>query len=572
MSGKGVAGDELLDHIYDIALEPDRFEQLVDRWAGRLGRGRASWNLEAFADPALGGHLARAERVLSEIVEAATDSRDRARDWVEGLRSAAVVVDRGGTVVAANDAARSGLGLRAGSHLREMPVAVSDRDELAALAGRLAVASSVGHRLLRLQMAKDKAPVLVRLVEAPAGSVGYVGIVTSLLGWPTHLTAELKAAFALTDTELDVLRQLVAGSSVKEICAKTGRSEPTLRTHIAALLAKTDTRSQLELVRMTLALLDAAEPAPAIDPLQAPPGIAPAANHYETHFLPDGRRADYLLVGARVGRPALFLPTDIGFTRFPPAAEAWLARRAITLVVPVRAGYGHSSPPPARRRVFDVAVEDMLSLLDALAIARLPVLAMCDDFRLAVELASQAPQRVTAIVAMGPTPPASAPEHFQRMGKWTRLIAANARHAPGALPFLAMAGFHFARRIGPKRFMQTLLADSPSDLAQLDDDAVMTAILQGSEIAIGPRFSAHAAYAAGVVVGHGSDWTELLERCPVPMVLFAGAEDPLSPIETTREYAARLPNIVLNEYPHLGALLYPIWPEIFAELERRLID
>lgn len=572
MSGKGVARDDLLDHIYDIALEPDRFEQLVDRWAGRLGRGRASWNLEAFADPALGGHLARAERVLSEIVEATTDGRDRARDWVAGLRSAAVIVDRGGTVIAANEGARSGLGLRVGGHLKDMPVAAADRDELAALTGRLAVASSKGHRLLRLQMTEGTAPVLVRLVEAPGGSVGYVGIVTSMLGWPRHLSAELKAAFELTDTELDVLRQLVSGSSVKEICARTGRSEPTLRTHIASLLDKTDTRSQMELVRMTLALLDAAEPAPPIDPLAAPPGVSPGENHYETHFLADGRRADYLLVGARGGRPALFLPNDIGFTRFPRAAEAWLARRAITLVVPVRAGYGHSSPPPARRRVLDVAVDDMQALLDALDIARLPVVSMQDDFRIAVELATKAPQRITAIVAMAPTLPASAPEHFKRMGKWTRLIAANARHAPGALPFIAMAGFHFARRIGAKRFMQTLLADSPADLAQLDDAEVMTAILQGSEIAIGPRFSAHAAYAAGVVAGHGSDWSPLLERCPVPMVLFAGAEDPLSPIETTREFAARVAGIELREHPRLGALLYPLWPEIFAELERRLGD
>jgi pimeloyl-ACP methyl ester carboxylesterase/DNA-binding CsgD family transcriptional regulator len=570
MTVKGVARDDLLDHIYDIALEPERFEQLVDRWAGRLGRGRARWNLEALADPALSGHLARAERVLSEIVESSTSSRDRLRDWVEGLRSAAILVDRGGTVVAANASARAVLGLRVGSHLQDMPVATADRDELAALAGRLAIASSKGNRLLRLQMTEGLAPVLVRLVEAPGGSVGYVGIVTSVLGWTKHLSAELKAAFDLTDTELDVLRQLVSGSSVKEICARTGRSEPTLRTHISALLDKTDTRSQIELVRMTLALLDAAEPAPAIDPLAAPPGIAPGENCYETHFLADGRRADFLLVGARNGRRALFLPTDIGFTRFPRAAEDWLAGRAITLVVPVRAGYGHSSPPPTRRRVFDVAVEDTLSLLDSLGIERLPVLSMCDDFRLAVELATKVPKRVTAIVAMAPTPPASTPEHFKRMGKWTRLIAANAVHAPGALPFLAMAGFHFARRIGPKRFMQALLADSPSDLAQLDDEAVMTAILQGSEIAIGPRFSAHAAYAAGVVAGHGSDWSRLLERCPVPMVLFAGAEDPLSPILTTREFAARLPNIVLHEHPHLGALLYPIWPEIFAELERHL--
>jgi pimeloyl-ACP methyl ester carboxylesterase len=118
--------------------------------------------------------------------------------------------------------------------------------------------------------------------------------------------------------------------------------------------------------------------------------------------------------------------------------------------------------------------------------------------------------------------------------------------------------------------MQTVLAGSPPDQHQLDDDEIFEAILRGSEIAIGPKFMAHAAYAAGVIASHGSDWSQSLASCPVPMILYSGHQDPLSPFETMRDYAAITPNITLYDFPEYGALLYPIWPQIFAEIARRV--
>ena len=136
------------------------------------------------------------------------------------------------------------------------------------------------------------------------------------------------------------------------------------------------------------------------------------------------------------------------------------------------------------------------------------------------------------------------------------------------MPFIAIAAFHYARRIGPKRFMQTVLAGSASDMRLLDDDDVFEAILRGSEIAIGPKFMAHAAYAAGVIASHGSDWSGTLAKCPVPMIVFSGHEDQLSPFETMKEYASKTPRITFYDFPDLGQLLYPVWPQIFAEIER----
>ncbi len=86
---------------------------------------------------------------------------------------------------------------------------------------------------------------------------------------------------------------------------------------------------------------------------------------------------------------------------------------------------------------------------------------------------------MTAIVALGPTMPATEPKHFQRMPKWTRFVYANARYAPRVLPYVTMAFFQCIRRLGPRRFMQTVMAKSEADLKVLADDETLTAMLRG---------------------------------------------------------------------------------------------
>lgn len=564
--------DELVDRVYDIAVAPERMGQLVETWNARLGGLRQINDLEMLSRPGVIAHVQRAERVLRELIAVAGETRDVARDWVQASRAAAIVVNRAGVVVAANATARQTLALLPGNMLGVMPVVADDLAVLADLIEGLQADSRVDVRLLRLRKVNENAPMLIRVVEAIGGDPDLVGLVTTVLSWPQRLSAQLLATFDLTPAEADVLKAVTLGASVKEIADRTGRAEPTIRTHIRALLDKTGTRSQLELIRLALGLLDIVDTEPQITPLHGPPGISPEPNHYNSIVLPDARQLDYLVIGDPRGRPFLMLPTDMGFTRLPTPAETWLADNRMRMIVPVRAGYGHSSPLPPRRNAFDVAIEDMLALCDHLDIDRCPVLALCDDFHLAVDLACRARDRISAIVGVGPTMPATEPVHFKRMPMWTRFIYANVTYAPRALPFVTMAFFQCIRRLGPKRFMQTVMATSPADLKVLDDDDTLTAMLRGTEISVGPRFTAHIAWAQGAIANYGVDWRGKLETCPVPMILFAGHQDPFAPIETTREFAQLSPRITLHEFADMGQLLYPIWPQFLGEVRKHLTN
>ena len=66
----------------------------------------------------------------------------------------------------------------------------------------------------------------------------------------------MQEAFKLTDAEVEIIRALVEGKSVKEICEERKRSMETVRTQMRSILAKTETRSQSELIRITMSLMD----------------------------------------------------------------------------------------------------------------------------------------------------------------------------------------------------------------------------------------------------------------------------------------------------------------------------
>jgi DNA-binding CsgD family transcriptional regulator len=58
----------------------------------------------------------------------------------------------------------------------------------------------------------------------------------------------------LTPAEADLAADLLAGLSVREIAADSGRSIATVRTHLASLLGKAGTARQSDLVRLLMRL------------------------------------------------------------------------------------------------------------------------------------------------------------------------------------------------------------------------------------------------------------------------------------------------------------------------------
>ena len=89
------------------------------------------------------------------------------------------------------------------------------------------------------------------------------------------------------------------------------------------------------------------------------------------------------------------------------------------------------------------------------------------------------------------------------------------------------------------------------------------ALLAGSEVLLGARIAAHAAFAAELLGGQ-ADWSAVLRACPARVVLLHGDQDPHSPEASLREVAAGYGNLDLRLISGAGQLLF------FAEWQAAL--
>ena len=564
---------EIIDRLYDVALEPARYEALLDSWERRMGpRRRATADGgTSLSDSELEAHFRRADAFLDRATGLA-DRRDALLS--EFPNNAAFVVDRDLTVGRANDLAAQMLGIRAGAALTEIDLGF-DGDAGNGLRGPLAEAfgaEGAGTLMLRAPASDDRTLLLqVRMVK---GDDPFALVVSSELGWPASLDHTLHEAFGLSPSEIDVVRGLVASRSVREIAQERDRSVETVRTQIKAILHKTETRGQAELVRVCLSLMDI------VAVTENAGRVAFAAGAVEGGALeprfpvtlprPDGRLADHLVLGDPSGRPILYLPVDYGLVRWTAEAEAEAARRGLRILVPIRAGYGRSSGLAPGTDPTAPAVEDFVGILDHYGIERVPVVSFGTDSYFAFALGRAHPDRVSALLLAAGGLPFLNARQYERMHKWHRFIIANARYAPRVLPFMVKAGFSLARRIGKVGFLRAVHGDCPADLELFDRPDVREAMLVGSEVALSAEHSAHAAF-ANECVAQQHDWSDAVRACrTIPTWLFAGTQDPMAPAATVDEWEEAFPWIEFRRCPEAGGLVfYTRWREIIELADAR---
>lgn len=203
--------------------------------------------------------------VQVRLGEARTVARS-ALDALETAQAPLLLLDRQGRVVRASAAAerilREADGLSAGpTGLRAATPALSGR--LASLIGRAAGAAGVpgvsgGLRLPRPSGKPDLTLVAVPLnpgAECPGAKRPTIVLqVTDPLARNTPDPALLGETFGLTPAEAGLAANLLRGLSVGEVAADSKRSVATVRTHLASVLAKTETARQSELVGLLMRL------------------------------------------------------------------------------------------------------------------------------------------------------------------------------------------------------------------------------------------------------------------------------------------------------------------------------
>lgn len=543
---------EIVDRLYEVALDPIRLEDLLVVWEERVSQLRLGPVDQAIEldDPEIDAHVSRA-RVFLDRYEA-TRSAGGLRDLLDDIpRAAAFVSDGGPRITACNRPAARAFGLQEGGPVTALPFDAEDIGTLQAAIRKVASGRAEQSLTLRIRSSLTGSPVILRIARLE--EKGLALVLSTELFWPDDFGQTVQEAFGLTAAEVDIVRGITLGLPLKDIAEQRGRSIETVRTQLRSILAKTETHGQSELVRVVLGLMEVTQ----IPIGAAPPGVTGALRPISFQQVkgPAGRRLEYIEFGDPKGAPVLYMHLDYGLIRWPAEAERQAALRGLRIVVPVRAGYGRSELHGRGTDHIQGVAEDYAAVLDHLGIEAAAVISLGADLRFALALANQRPGLVTGILGCAAQLPLRSAAQYDRMDKWQRFILANARYAPKVLPFLVQAGFSLARRLGKDKFFMQVNGGSAADMETFADPQVREAILLGSDVCLADRKSAHEAFTRECISSE-RDWSDLIRAVRVPVHLLQGDQDPQTPVQTIHELMGDYPALKVEFLPQTGQLLF----------------
>lgn len=568
---------EIVERLYDVAVDPIRLEDLLEIWEGRAAPLRlAPVDPDAaLDDPEIEAHVARATVFLDRL-EATAGLEGQRSALADIQRAAAFLADGGPLIAACNRAATVAFGVSEGGALADLPFEAEDLRLLAGVLRQVAARRAEKVVTLRVRSTQTQSPVILRVSPVAGGQASDAPrplalVVSTELVWPEGFETTVQDAFGLTAAEVEIVRGVTLGQPLRDIAAARQRSLETVRTQVRSVLAKTETHSQAELVRVVLGLMDVAL-VPYDGQVAMPAPSRLERRNWREMTGPDGRRLTWIEFGDPGGVPVLYMHLDFGFVRWPAAAERAAVQRRLRVIVPVRAGYGRSEAVPRGVDHLVGVARDYAWLLDHLGVRDAVALPLGADLRFALQLAATRPDLVRGIVGAACQLPLQTAAQYERMDKWQRFILANARYAPKVLPFLVQAGFSLARRLGKEAFFRQVNCGSPADMAAFDRADVRAVMLEGSEVCLARNWSAHAAFAAECI-GSEKDWSDLVRGVKVSVRLFQGDQDPQSPVVTIRELAADYPHIVVEFLQGTGQLLFMTeWPQVLEAVGLMQLD
>lgn len=479
---------DFLDRLYGVAMEPERFEELIGVWQVRIDQAIGEGRLASEEDlHHLNSHLARAGRLLDLVTEQDRLFPQPLLEKIEAEPHAIVAIDKNARIAARNSAAIKLYGEDGSDGLDSLPF---DGETLGFIRNRCVDLAKGGH---------DEKPVLLRGFHRLEGRPTLLSISTWQTGggrsllllrsldftWNERLSTIIRDVFALTEAETSVMQLLAEGNTPGSIAEIRGASLATVRTQIRSLYDKTGTRNQGEFLRMALGLgsLEVLERNQLTGAFEGPMGEAfkshPLPEERALLTLPSGRIMDYADFGARDGRVCLFLHNEFFGDIWPAAGVREAERLGLRIVAPARPCFGRSTCLDSGPVPPEETADDYAFLLDHLGIDQVVAMFHMSGGISALAFAERHPDRTRALAPIAPMFPMALPGEEGRLVKFHKFLSNLMHRHKGMLEFVARAGYSYHDRVGTKRFLAMLSKDRAPDREMLENDRILADITEG---------------------------------------------------------------------------------------------
>ncbi len=524
---------DLVDGLYTVAMEPERFRELADIWSDYLKKvdSQSTSTLETDFNK-LESHLLRAEAIFDMVESNTAILPPRLLEKINHDPQVILAIDKTGVFEAVNNAGQALLGVKKGDTLENLNFPRETIDMIS-FAVKSRFASSVDHvegmpSLQRLIREKEDAPLLISLTDwMNSDGSRLVLLKTVDFIWPDYLTPIITEAFGLTDAEADIIKLIVEGKSVQDVAKARESKLTTVRAQIRAIYAKTATRNQSEFIRMaigltTMQMMERESYRSFANRVDGGTPLAyPRFEHEHTMTLPDGRILDYAVFGAPNGKPCLFFHSELLGNIWPAKIVDYATVKGLRIIVPARPFYGRSDGYPKNVDYPTQTAIDFIALLDHLNIRRALLIGQTLGGMYALALTRDFPDRVAGMVMITPMLPHLKTEHNTGMPKLHRFISDVVRRQPRLLNFIARAGSGYYRRVGPIRFLRHVFGDLECDVDIINDPVNQEALIRTLQFG-----SAHGH--KGYVAGYSHmifDAVDLMKPLPFPIYGIIGDKD-----------------------------------------------
>ncbi len=568
---------EFIDKLYAVAMEPERFTELMDIWHGLLSEVSGS-DADGFARDmqTFESHIRRAESLFSMVATSESLLPASLTDRLRAEPQATVIVDGDGMVRGLNDAARQVFELEEGGHFADLPF---DPDTMMVLRERVDGLSQDDAAvrqplILRAWRGDARHASIISLTRWITGSAQRLLVIRTIdFAWPAHLTALVQGAFGLTRAEATVMRLLAEGNSANDIARLRRASIATVRSQIRAIYAKTSTRNQSEFMRMTLGLasVEAAGagsvPARFDDPCRRLEPPHPLACERHLFRLSDGRILDYAEFGADDGAPCVNFHSEFFGDGWTAAMVRLAEDRGLRIITPARPFNGRSSPYPDGAHPYDQFNADLTELLDGLGVERAVHLSFMAGTAYSLAFAGARPERTHGLVIIAPTFPFDVPGVQRELPYFHRVLAGVLEGNARLLEFLCRSGMAFQNRAGTQRFFEAFARHRAADLAVVRSSEYFPAVEHGARLC---GAQGHLGFFNDYRISLDDAWGRF-EALKLPVCVLAGDGSTSSTVEAFRLLAQRNANYRLQvlsgaahylQYSHheaMMAVLAELW-------------
>jgi len=390
---------------------------------------------------------------------------------------------------------------------------------------------------------------------------------------------QLRRIYNLTNSELQLVGDLVDGKSIPMVADERHKSPTTLRNQLQSIYSKTGTNRQPQLVALVCSqifvsnlsrtfLIDDTVGATRPSGPQLWRDYADGAISSSMIELPGNRVLQVLQHGDLLGAPCLIF--------HPTALPPFLSDRGIETakmlglrcVSPIRPGFGTSTAVKFSATILDDFAHDLAHTLDQLGIAKAPILTSGLGTVWAFRFAELYPARVTHM-EIGTVP--VSPGRMEAKKNW-QLLAPHRRVAlfnPVVLPLVTRIQLHHfsrASREERKRILQRIYFAPQADLEVLNDDHVLDWALSWTTPE-GER--SQKGIISDLRVQDETHWVDHASNVKASMHLWHGSENPLNRLDLAQQFTRQMKRAELTVIQGAGELFfYQIEGRVLTALKR----